>query len=322
MSNITTEEYIKKFYKLFERYDFYCNTFYIILNTNICKMILCTHSKTGYRVLIEIPEELNIIFDKKSYSTIDNIVTIEPLLCNDLEPNVDELYIAKKYKNDKLLNCCELDINSDNMNKILLEEYKYNIDITESKSFKYHLKDIIDQLNRLKHILTPITHYSIAIECQNILGYVKLNSNNEITAYKINKQNKDTRLMYVVLSLDIFYDKRKTIDETVVTIHSGVLNVLNHNFTKQITLLKSLIHKCNESMYQIQYIHENQKKYESELNSLSPVQNTSDVIHRIKLLNKIDCIGLCIDKIMFDNLIAYNTIINNYELLIKMDKIL
>jgi hypothetical protein len=100
------------------------------------------------------------------------------------------------------------------------------------------------------------------------------------------------------------------------------MNVLNHNFNKQITLLKSLITKCNNSTNQVQYIHENQKKYENYYESLQPVTSTDDVVERIKLLNKIDCIGLCIDKIMFDNLIAYNTIINNYELLIKMEKIL
>jgi hypothetical protein len=322
MSNLTTEDYIKKFYKLFERYDFFCNTFYIILNTNVCKMILCTHSKTGYRILIDIPEDLNIVFDKRISSTIDNIITIEPLSCDINDTNINELYIAKKYKNDELFNSHQLDINNDNMNSILMEEYKYNIDITESKTFKYNLKDVINQLNRLKHILTPITHYGIAIESQNIIGYTKLNSNNEIGAFKINKASKDTRLLYIVLSLDIFYDKRKTIDETVITIHSGIMNVLNHNFNKQITLLKSLITKCIDSTNQIQYIHENQKKYENYYESLSPVANTNDVVERIKLLNKIDCIGLCIDKIMFDNLIAYNTIINNYELLIKMDKIL
>jgi hypothetical protein len=322
MSNLTTEDYIKKFYKLFERYDFYCNTFYIILNTNVCKMILCTHSKTGYRILIDIPEELNIVFDKRISSTIDNIITIEQLSCDVSDTNINELYIAKKYKNDELFNSHQLDMNNDNMDSILMEEYKYNIDITESKTFKYNLKDVINQLNRLKHILTPITHYGIAIESQNIIGFTKLNSNNEIGAFKINKSSKDTRLLYVVLSLDIFYDKRKTIDETVVTIHSGIMNVLNHNFNKQITLLKSLITKCIDSTNQVQYIHENQKKYEKYYESLSPVNNTNDVVQRIKLLNKIDCIGLCIDKIMFDNLIAYNTIINNYELLIKMEKIL
>lgn len=318
----STEDYIKKFYKLFERYDFYCNTFYVLLNSNICKMIMCTHSKTGYRVLIDIPEELNIVFDKKISSSLNNIVTIEPINCETLDSTIDDLTIARKYKNNDIFNSNQIDIHSDNMNDVLMEEYKYNIDTTESKTFKFNLKDIIHQLNRFKHILTPITHYGIAIECKNILGYTKLNSNNEISAYKINKQSKDTRLLYVLLSLDIFYDKRKTIDEIVDTIHNGILNVLNHNFDKQITLLKSLINKCNDSVYQIEYIHNKQNYYESEYKSLDIVKNTNDVLHRIQLLNKIDCISLCLDKIMFDNLISYNTIINNYELLIKMDNIL
>jgi len=322
MSSTITEDYIRKFYRLFERYDFYCNTFYVLLNSNICKMIMCTHSKTGYRILIDIPEELNIIFDKKITSTLNNIVTIEPIVCDNIDTNIDELLVARKYKNNDIFNSTQIDINNDNMSDILMEEYKYNIDTVESKSFKFNLKDIINQLNRFKHILTPITHYGIAIECKNILGYTKLNSNNEIGAYKINKPSKDTRLLYVIISLDIFYDKRKTIDEIVNTIHTGILNVLNHNFDKQITLLKSLINKCNDSVYQIEYIHNNQKYYEDEYKSLGQVNNTNDVLHRIKLLNKIDCIGLCLDKIMFDNIISYNTIINNYELLIKMNNIL
>lgn len=207
------------------------------------------------------------------------------------------------------------------MNNILLEEYKYNIPIIESKSFIYNVKDIFSQLNRLKHILTPISHYGIAIESQNIMGFTKLNSNNEICAFKINKPNKDTRLLYTLFSLEIFYDKRKTIDETAITIHEGIMNVLNHNFTKQFTLLKSLISKHDNSIQQVNQIHENQIKYKNYYNSLKPVINTSDVLERIQLLNKIDCIALCIDKIMFDNTIAYNTIINNYELLIKMENL-
>ncbi len=85
-------------------------------------------------------------------------------------------------------------------------------------------------MNRLKHILAPISHYGIGIENQNILAYTVLHSPS-INAYKLNNTSKDTRIMYVMLTLDIFYDKRNTIDETVNNIHNGIINVLNHNFS-------------------------------------------------------------------------------------------
>lgn len=322
-SNLNTIDYIKKFYKLFERYDFYCNSFYIEMATNICKFIGCTHSKTGYRILIDIPEELQIEFDRNISSTIDNIIMIEKVQIDNLDVNVDDLFVAKKYKNDDIFNS-QLDINNDNMVNALTEEYKYNININDAapKLTKYHITDVVNQLERLKHILSPIINYGVAIECKNILGYTILNSNNSIGAYKLNKQNKDTRLMYVLLSMDIFYDRRKTIDETVTNIHVGIINVLNHNFNKQTTLLKSLINKCSESLEQIQSIHKKQTIFQNTYTNLHQVVSTKDVVERVKLLSKIDCISLCIDKIMFDNIVSYNTIINNYELLIKMDKIL
>lgn len=322
-SNLNTIDYIKKFYKLFEKYDFYCNTFYIEMETNICKFIGCVHSKTGYRILIDIPNELQVIFDKNITSTIDNIILIEKIDIDNLNTNVDNLFLAKKYKNDEIFNN-QLDINNDNMAHALIEEYKYNININDPspKITKYHVSDVVNQLERLKHILSPIIHYGIAIECKNILGFTVLNSNNSINAYKLDKECKDTRIMYVLLSMDIFYDKRKTINETVENIHVGIINVLNHNFNKQTTLLKSLIHKCSESLDRIQSIHDKQNVYSDMFKNLRQVSSTKDVVERIKLMNKIDCISLCVDKIMFDNIISFNNVINNYELLIKMDKIL
>ena len=322
-SSLNTTDYIKKFYKLFERYDFYCNSFYIEMTTNICKFIGCTHSKTGYRILIDMPEELQIEFDRNISSTIDNIIMIEKVPIDNLDVNVDDLFVAKKYKNDDIFNS-QLDVNNDNMINALTEEYKYNININDlaPKLTKYHIHDVVNQLERLKHILSPIINYGVAIECKNILGYTILNSNNSIGAYKLYKQTKDTRLMYVLLSMDIFYDKRKTIDDTVKNIHEGIINVLNHNFNKQTTLLKSLINKCSESLEQIQSIHDKQNVFQNTYSNLHQVASTKDVVDRVKLLSKIDCISLCIDKIMFDNIVSYNTIINNYELLIKMDKIL
>lgn len=323
-SNVSTIDYIKKFYKLFEKYNFYCNSFYVEMVSNVCKFVGCTHSKTGYRILVDIPDEFQVIFDRNISSTIDNIILIEKVSLENLNTDVDDLFVAKKYKNDDIFNN-QLDINNNDMTTALTEEYKYNIHINDHapKLTRYNINDIVNQLERLKHILSPIINYGIAIECKNILGYTILNSNNSIGAYKMAKQSsQDARCMYVLLSMDIFYDKRKTIDETVENIHVGIINVLNHNFNKQITLLKSLVNKCGESLDKIQFIHEKQNVFQNEYKNLPPVSTTRDVVDRVKLLSKIDCISLCVDKIMFDNIVSYNTIINNYELLIQMDKIL
>lgn len=314
----TTTDYIKKFYKLFEKYDFYCNTFYVSSKTNLCRFIGCIHALTGYRVLIDIPEDLNIVFDKHVSSTIDNILLFEeqPLhLDNDL---VDDMFVANKYKSDDIFEN-KIDITSHNLDDVLVEEYKFNLKLdNNSAAFKYHLNDVVKQLERLKHIISPITHYGLAIESKNIMVYTKLHSN-ILNAMKLNREPKDSRILYIILSLDSFYDKRKTIIDTVHAIHRGILNVLNHNFNKQKSLLKTLIKKCNDSLENIEYIHNKQTSYEETVKSLEHVKSANDVLHRASLLGKIDCISLCIDKIMFDNVTSYNTIVNNYELLIKMN---
>lgn len=312
-------DYIKKFYKLFEKYDFYCNTFYVSSKTNVCRFIGCVHSLTGYRVLIDIPEDLNIVFDKHVSSTIDNILLFdEQLFSKDGDISVDDMFVANKYKNDNIFEN-KIDITSHNLDDVLVEEYKYNLKLDhQSSAFKYHLNDITKQLERLKHIISPITHYGLAIESKNMMVYTQLHSTN-IKAIKLNKESKDTRILYIILSLDIFYDKRKTIVDTVETIHDGILNVLTHNFNKQKSLLKILINKCNESLEHVEYIHNKQINYEHDYNKLDGVKTTGDVLKRVHLLGKMDCISLCIDKIMFDNVTSYNTIVNNYELLIKMD---
>lgn len=317
MSNPTTD-YIKKFYKLFEKYDFYCNTFYVSSKTNVCRFIGCIHALTGYRVLIDIPEDMNIIFDKHVSSTIDNILLFEeqPLnLDNDL---VDDMFVANKYKSDNLFEN-KIDITSHNLDDVLVEEYKFQLKLdNNSAAFKYHLNDIVKQLERLKHIISPITHYGLAIESKNIMVYTQLHSNT-LKAFKLDKEPKDSRILYIILSLDSFYDKRKTIIDTVDAIHRGILNVLNHNFNKQKSLLRTLIKKCNESLETVEYIHNKQTGYEDTVKHLEQVKSSNDVLHRASLLGKIDCISLCIDKIMFDNVTSYNTIVNNYELLIKMN---
>lgn len=320
MSN--TPDIIKRFYKLFEKYDFYCNTFYVSSKTNACKFIGCIHALTGYRVLIDIPDDMNIIFDKHVSSTIDNILLFEEqaleVLDNDI---IDDMFVANKYKGDDMFEN-KIDITSHNLDNVLIEEYKFNLKLDHhSAAFKYHLNDIVKQLDRIKHIISPITHYGLAIESKNMLVYTQLHSNT-IRAMKLNKPPRDSRILYIILSLDSFYDKRKTIIDTVNTIHKGILNVLNHNFTKHKSLLKTLINKCTDSIDHIEYIHNQQTSYEEELLRLDDVQVTDDVLNRANLLGKIDCISLCIDKIMFDNVTSYNTIVNNYELLIKMSSIL
>ena len=314
----TTTDYIKKFYKLFEKYDFFCNTFYVSSKTNVCKFIGCVHSITGYRVLIDIPDELNIIFDKHVSSTIDNILLFEEQPLNTDNDLVDDMFVANKYKSDDIFEN-KIDITSHNLDDVLVEEYKFNLKLdNNSAAFKYNLNDVVKQLERLKHIISPITHYGLAIESKNIMVYTQLHSN-VLRAMKLNKEPKDSRILYIILSLDSFYDKRKTIIDTVDTIHKGILNVLNHNFNKQKSLLKTLIKKCNDSLDNVEYIHNKQTAYEETMKQLEHVKNASDVLYRVGLLGKIDCISLCIDKIMFDNVSSYNTIVNNYELLIKMN---
>lgn len=317
MSNSTTD-YIKKFYKLFEKYDFYCNTFYVSSKTNLCRFIGCIHALSGYRVLIDIPEDMNIVFDKHVSSTIDNILLFEEQSLHSDTDLVDDMFVANKYKSDDIFEN-KIDITSHNLDDVLVEEYKFNLKLdNNSAAFKYNLNDVVKQLERLKHIISPITHYGLAIESKNIMVYTRLHSN-ILNALKLNKEPKDSRILYIILSLDSFYDKRKTIIETVDTIHRGILNVLNHNFNKQKSLLKTLITKCNDSLDNIEYIHNKQTNYEETVKQLEHVKTANDVLHRARLLGKIDCISLCIDKIMFDNVTSYNTIVNNYELLIKMN---
>lgn len=314
----TTTDYIKKFYKLFEKYDFYCNTFYVSSKTNLCRFIGCIHALTGYRVLIDIPEDLNIIFDKHVSSTIDNILLFEEQPVHMDSDLVDDMFVANKYKSDDIFEN-KIDITSHNLDDVLVEEYKFNLKLdNNSAAFKYHLNDVVKQLERLKHIISPITHYGLAIESKNIMVFTRLHSN-VLQALKLNREPKDSRILYIILSLDSFYDKRKTIIDTVDTIHRGILNVLNHNFNKQKSLLKTLIKKCNDSLENIEYIHNKQVGYEETVKNLEHVKSANDVLHRSNLLGKIDCISLCIDKIMFDNVTSYNTIVNNYELLIKMN---
>lgn len=312
-----TDQLIKRFYHLFEKYDFYCNAFYVSSKTNRCRFIGCTHASTGHRVLIDIPEDMGITFDKHIQSTVDNIVLFEDVdtTTGDGEPNCDSVTVASRYRPDETLRE-QIDAPAThNLDTILADEYKFavRIDHTNTSSIpKYLLSDLTRQLDRLRHIISPVTHYGIAIESRNVLVYTRLHSTC-LAALKLDKEPRDTRALYVVLSLDSFYDKRKTIIDTVSVIHKGIINVLNHNFDKQRSMLKTLIRKCDEAIANIEYIHGIQTQYEGSVEKLSSAAD------RANTLGKIDCISLCIDKIMFDNIVSYNTIIGNYELLIKMN---
>lgn len=312
-------KYIKNIYRLFEKYDFYCNSFYVDKYSHQCLFVGCTHSSTGFHILVFIPADLEIVFDKTTmHEHAKTIILVE--YEQDPDPETDttsSISVAQTYSQDTDQ---QVDITGNpNLDEALVEDYKhFSHPDKQNRLFKYNMMDIKRQLERLRYIISPITYYGLAIENRDILVYTELHSNT-IRTLKMDKVPKETRILYIIISMDIFYDKRRNVVDIIQTIHRNILQVLDHNFNKQIRIIKLLLSKCQDSINTIDSIHATQEDHENEYKELPPVTRIEDVVKRVDLLGKINCIGLCIDKIMFDNIVSYNNIVNNYELLIKLD---
>jgi hypothetical protein len=201
-------------------------------------------SETADCSIIYVPDKYNFGVS----SSNDRVYTITNVQVSDDMRDSLEDYVQIS-NSDIRQSYSDLDIQSElpsshktSMSEHLDNTYKHTIILNDLKERDtILLKDMYRQLRRLKYCLHGIQH-KIAIMNAPYMGFV--DQENNILIYYIEKLKREKiRKMYVVIKLDIWFDKVTIINDEVNQIFSGIYSVLNTNQIQHTKNIKKMIYK-------------------------------------------------------------------------------
>jgi hypothetical protein len=200
---------------------------------------------SGLCVYIEIKSKLNdesfIMYIPSKYEIVvsvgKNVYKIQDIdIHNDDHENIEiientytELDIAMSPRSHR----------KDNFGKKLEEPYNKPIVLDNfSIDNKQEIREIYNQLNRLKHCIQTIK-YNIGILYKNYIAVIR---HEEVEIYFIkNYKGDDKRKFIVITDLELFYTKNDNIYDDINKIRSGIYDVLNKNEKRHEKMIKTMI---------------------------------------------------------------------------------
>ena len=230
------------------------------------------------------------------------------------------------------------------------------IDETDEKD----IRDIKRQLSRLRYsvihtkynvCLTYKQYFGIIYKDEVIMFMVK-NLNEDIYS--------KFRQLNITVDLELFYDKIDRINPEITKIKSSIDKILDINYNKNISNIKfmmnksgDIINKFNELYHtktrlsELEYnfealfksAYDSEKRLVEKISLLKESNGNEEQImilkdkiktlemSKMEVLNNIstvserkDNITLTLDKILFDNIVMFNSIIKNFELLLSFNQ--
>ena len=200
-------------------------------------------TQTGDSSIIYVPEKYNfrVSHEEKTFvmATVD--------VTDDMRDNLED-YVQIS-NSDIRQSYSDLDIESHlpsshktSMSEHLDNTYKHTIILNDLKEKDtVMIKDMYRQLRRLKYCLHGIQH-KIAIMNAPYIGMV--DQENNIRIFYIEKLKREKiRKMYVIIKLDIWFDKVAVINDEIDQIFSGIYSLLDANQIQHTKNIKTMIHK-------------------------------------------------------------------------------
>jgi hypothetical protein len=233
--------------------------------------------------------------------------------------HTDDLEIIKSYEKTNAPFKYEAFIDND-VSSSMKESYKYNIRMSKLKDRDVmELNDISKQLDRLSLCVKQERH-SLCILYDT---YICIMDGTYTRTYKSDIVLSPSRRFAVVSTLEAMFDNIKQTWDDVYQITFGIDEILDRNMYKHIENIRGMI-KLHDTVVkkilQTPRVKNNLVKKKKELFHLIRHKNMGSERTQIEkdamdVSNKLNNLTLACDKILFDNIVMYNSIIKNYEIL-------
>jgi hypothetical protein len=201
---------------------------------------------------------------------------------------VNEHIIENKYS--------EIDINisnpsyENNIGNLLEENYKHSINLEEiHNEDNKELKDIVRQLKRLRFCVKNVK-YKISIFYKNYICTIKKDDSIECMSV-YNYPFESSKKMFIVVDLELLYEKMDSLIINMSSIRKGLYHVLNKNHFTHSKTLERLLENKSVIIGYTDIVNSNKLVYETKLNEATKMledikKSERDLITTLKELNR------------------------------------
>lgn len=310
---------IVKLEAVLKRHDIIIESYYTL--NDMCVFIQCTQQCQPFIIKLSnewsTPMKSDLTVTPKRIA-IKKIQTESTSLKDHLK-NPNDLDIIKSYKTDSSFDYNTY--NNDDISSQLKGQYHYNIKLNKLlDSDIRELTDISRQLERLT-LCVKQSKYSLCILYDKYI--CTMDTIGSPSMYKCNVKISSTRQFKVICDLEELFANIDQAWDDVNQIINGVDSILNINMNKNIDTIRGMIKlhdKIIKPILNTSKIKQALNKKHDELSHL--VNNTNMGPERKKIEKEcmetgdtLNNLVLATDKILFDNIVMYNTVIKNYEIL-------
>lgn len=322
---------VVKLESLFKNNDINITAYYT-MNTR-CLFIRCMQRCQPF--IIQLDDEIQ--FNVKGHPKMVPINVIamdstDTMACKVAPANnrtAADLEIIKSYE-QKITHVNNSENTLDDISDVtqhLLQRYDYKIRLNHLEDDdKRELQDIMRQLERVS-LCVKQEKYAL---CMCYKQYLCTRGPEGPATYKAVGEifSQYRQFEVVVRGLGDLFCNIKQVSHDIRSIVNGVGEILNMNMMHNINTIKGVVKAHDSVIKAILNIPDLKKKTSVNYNTLMDiVANTNMGRDRIQIekdaencQNSLNNLTLATDKILFDNIIAYSTIIKNYDILLSTIK--
>ena len=294
------------------------------------------------------------VFDLKSVSIDEG----DDEVVNEFAKRFNELDVFNSYEEKGDIDVDDFDNNNISSKLVQNYNYSIKINELDESDEK-DIRDIKRQVSRLKYsimhtkyqvCITYKHYFAILYDSEVLVFTIRNYMEGDFSGY---------RQLFVTVDLELFYGKMESISTEVFKIKSSINKILDINYNKNVnninfmmdksvvilgkfqelyskkihltkleTKFEDLYKSVNDSEMKIiekiqllkgqEFSHDTIKKYKANLKDLET--SKLEILNNVARVNeKRDNISLTLDKILFDNIVMFNSIIKNFEILLSFN---
>lgn len=247
---------IKKLQDLLLKKGIICDKYFIMNGT--CFYIEVFFINTSETFLLYIPSKYEIVV--KDIPNIFKINTIEMKVSDEM---VDDYGIENTEEAEQI----HISDNEENAEEQLEKNYKNNLTIKDiSSDDLYTIKSIYRQLRRLKGSVENIK-YKLAISFKNYICAIR--RDNSIDCFEIKRYKKQSvKRLFVIVDLEMFYEKGDKISEEIVTVRESIYNILQKNQGMHVRFINKIMENKSDILLIPEKAEYKKEEYMSMLQEL------------------------------------------------------
>ena len=226
-----------------------------------CRYIKIFSIVTADSLLLYISPDYNFILEGESADNIFEITPIEFNTGDDIinkymeYPSIKDM--AKKYES---VNGIDKSIKGVDMEVAMENNYNKKIFLNKlSKENEILVKDCFRQIRRMALCFQDLS-YKMCIFDEEYCCI--LDSGDEISSYYVKgHRTEDQKLFFIVVSLELFYEKRSDVSSDVSIIKSNIYSILDKNQESNLKILENLTKKLEDVPNTIKKIEDKKREY-------------------------------------------------------------